>query len=168
MQARLPGSILLGAAILLLSACGGDDETTVTVEKTAPATSGESTTTVTTQTETVTGDHGPKAFSTPSGNIGCYVDGSGARCDIAERSWKPTPDEQGCELDYGQGITVDATHAEFVCAGDTTLGAKTVLGYGQSAQRGPFLCESEQSGVTCSEQVNGHGFFISRESFRIF
>ena len=92
----------------------------------------------------------------------------GVRCDIRNKDWKPTPPPEPCELDYGHGIFLDGTHAEFICAGDTTLGAPKTLPYGSSAQRGPFLCESEPDGVTCSHTGNGAGFFLSRQSFRIF
>ena len=109
-----------------------------------------------------------RQFQTPSGNIGCYLDANAARCDIRKRDWKPTPPPQPCELDYGQGIVVSADHAEFVCACDTTLGGPNTLGYGEVAQRGRFVCESEEDGVTCSHTGNGHGFFLSRESYRVF
>ena len=58
--------------------------------------------------------------------------------------------------------------AEFVCAGDTALGAPTILPYGASSRRGDFRCHSGRKGVTCSNAENGHGFFLSRQSFRVF
>jgi hypothetical protein len=148
-------ALLLGAAALL-AGCGDDDETTVTVQETIEETSEDPAT------------EGPNHFQSPSGNIGCYLDAKHARCDIRKRDWKPTPSPQPCELDYGQGIVLDATHAEFVCAGDTALGGPKTLGYGETAQRGPFVCDSEEDGITCSHTGNGHGFFLSREKFRLF
>ncbi len=162
-------SLCLGSA--LVAGCGGDDETdTVTVTTTGTETTETSATTESTES-TETSDQqagGASHFQTPSGNIGCYVDVNAARCDIAKRTWKPTPDENGCTLDYGQGIIVTHDRAEFVCAGDTTLGGSEILDYGQKVERGEYVCESEPDGVTCSETETGHGFFISRQSFRIF
>jgi hypothetical protein len=155
----IPVALLLGAAALL-AGCGDDEETTVTVQETVEATE--------VAEPPAEGTQGPRYFQTPSGNIGCYIDSKHARCDIREREWKPTPPPQPCELDYGQGIVVSADHAEFICAGDTSLGGPKTLGYGETAQRGAFVCDSEEDGVTCSHTDNGHGFFISRESFRIF
>ena len=114
------------------------------------------------------GTEGPEYFRTPSRNIGCVLMKQEVRCDIAEREWKPTPANEPCRLDYGNGISLNANGAQFTCAGDTTLGAPTVLEYGQRAQRGKFFCDSAQDGVTCSNLETGAGFFISRESYRIF
>lgn len=111
-----------------------------------------------------------KGFETPSGNIGCYVDTTGgARCDIAERDWRPPPRPASCELDYGQGISVNRSgRGHFLCAGDTALGAGPVLAYGKSVSAGRYTCTSRRSGVTCRNGRSGHGFFISRASYRLF
>jgi hypothetical protein len=170
---------------LVLIGCGDDEETTVT--ETAPATTSAETTGAETQATASTstseeastssvkqiapGKRGPKYFETPSQNIGCYVDVTAARCDIRERSWEPPEIPKACVkagVDYGQGIAVGKDGASFVCAGDTALGGKATLGYGQVAQRGVFRCKSAESGVTCSNIENGAGFFISREKYRIF
>jgi hypothetical protein len=164
-------AILLAATLALaLAACGSDDETTTVTE-----TVGTESTTETAATETAPPDPqtgtDPVGFQTPSGNIGCYVDVNAARCDISQRSWTPTPEPASCKstgLDYGQGIIVTHDRAEFVCAGDTTLGAGDTLAYGESVERGAYLCESANDGVTCTETETGHGFFISKQSFRIF
>jgi hypothetical protein len=168
--------IALVACAGLLAACGDDDEggETVTVTTEAQDTTEvteESTTDATTETAEEDAGTDPVHFQTPTGNIGCYVDVNAARCDISERTWNPTPEPSSCKktgLDYGQGIIVTHDHAEFVCAGDTTLGGEETLAYGDSVERGEYLCESEPDGVTCTERETGHGFFISRKSFRIF
>ena len=43
-----------------------------------------------------------------------------------------------------------------------------MLGYGQTLQAGDFYCSSEATGVTCYNTITGAGFFISRDSYRIF
>ena len=177
-RALRPFAAVVGAALLaaaLLAGCGDDGgDETVTVTESAPAETAtapaetDTGTAATTTTAPPQGDHGPRAFRSPSGNIGCYLDSTGARCDIAERSWQPPPPDQPCELDYGQGIDLDADGAAFVCAGDTTLGAGATLAYGSSARRGSFLCESAEAGITCTDTASGRGFTLSREAYEIF
>jgi hypothetical protein len=65
-------------------------------------------------------------------------------------------------------MQVSDDRADFVCAGDTTLGQGASLPYGSSLQRGVFVCDSAVAGITCHETKHGHGFFISRESYRLF
>ena len=108
-------------------------------------------------------------FQSPSGNIGCYIDKSGARCDIKHRSWSPPPAPKWCKLDYGQGAAVDKHgKAGLVCAGDTALNNGPKLGYGHSITKGRFRCVSKTSGMRCVNRRDGHGFFISRQSYRLF
>ncbi len=107
-------------------------------------------------------------FQSPSGNIGCYIDGSGARCDIRERDWSPPP-SSGCELDYGQGISIDPSgNAGFVCAGDTALSDEPPLPYGAGIQSGAIRCVSTEVEMVCSNVDNGAGFALSRQGYRIF
>lgn len=35
-------------------------------------------------------------FTSPSGNIGCMIDPSSARCDITDRDWVPPPRPADC------------------------------------------------------------------------
>jgi hypothetical protein len=108
-------------------------------------------------------------FETPSRNIGCAVAKFGARCDIREHAWKPPPKPDSCHLDWGFGLAVDRTgFGHWVCAGDTVLGAKRVLGYGKSIRRGRFECTSRRNGVRCVNQRNSHGFKLSRRVARWF
>jgi hypothetical protein len=170
-------AVLLASGTLV--ACGDDEEKTVTetvtteeTEPTVDTEDGESTD-ATTTTATVPGDvpvtSGPRYFQTPSGNIGCYVSAQTARCDIRERNWDPPASDKPCELDYGQGIALSASgKADFVCAGDTALGGPATLDYGSVSRRGSLRCRSGGKGVTCTAATSGHGFFLSREIYRIF
>ena len=169
----MPRAALTFAAVLCVSvglaACGDDDEdttTTTTTETAAIETA--ATETEETQPPAAAGSEGPEFFRSPSRNIGCALTKQSARCDIAERDWKPPPANEPCQVDYGNGISLSANGAQFTCAGDTTLGAPVVLEYGQRAQRGNFFCDSAKDGITCSDLRTGAGFFISRESYRIF
>ena len=160
------------AAVLLalgVAGCAGD---ATTVTETQSQTAGNSTaTTGATQLSVPAGNQGPHYFETPSHNIGCYISAHDGRCDIRERDWSPPPEPKSCSkygVDYGQGLVVGQNRAEFVCAGDTTLGGPGLLGYGHSARRGPIFCISRTAGIVCRNAASGHGFFLSRARYRIF
>ena len=38
-------------------------------------------------------------FTSPSGNVGCFVDSANVRCDISERDWSPPPRPADCQFD---------------------------------------------------------------------
>ncbi len=108
-------------------------------------------------------------FKTPSGNIGCVIAKSGARCDIREHAWKPPPKPRSCPVDWGFGLTVERRGvARWVCAGDTVFGGKRVLGYRESIRRGRFRCTSYRNGMRCVNLRNDHGFKLARRLARWF
>ena len=111
-----------------------------------------------------------KFFQSPSGNVGCVIGGGLARCDIKEHSWPTTPKPADCDVDYGNGVEVIGGHpGEYACAGDTVLSDDApVLDYGDKITKNRFTCTSKTSGMRCSNRNSGHGFFISRESVRLF
>ncbi|MDX1883039.1 DUF6636 domain-containing protein [Mycolicibacterium sp. 120270] len=109
-------------------------------------------------------------FTSPSGNIGCILADDLLRCDIAERGWSPPARPADCPdySDYGQGIVLHQTGpARFVCAGDTAMGGGAVLPYGQFLAGGGMSCNSEPTGMRCSNS-EGRGFTISRQAHGIF
>ena len=151
------------------------------------------TTTATTAPETTVGAGAPKAatnggaattgptttrppdvsldgFITPSGNIGCAMGPGGGRCDIRDHTWTAPPKPAECQLDYGDSIESSGSGVPtFGCHGDTVIiQGSTVLAYGQRSRQGSFVCDSEQAGVTCTNEATKHGFFMSRDSYRIF
>jgi hypothetical protein len=108
-------------------------------------------------------------FSSPSKNIGCVLDRTAARCDIRQRDWRPPPKPRSCELDWGFGLTVDRRgRGQFVCSGDTVLGSRRVLAYGDAIQRGRFRCVSRVRAMRCVNRRNGHGFALSKQFARRF
>jgi len=108
-------------------------------------------------------------FVSPSGNIGCYLDKSGARCDIVRKNWQPPPAPADCDLDWGFGIAVDqAKEATFTCAGDTVLGGKEKLAYGTSLRAGDFTCSSASKAMRCENTKSGHGFTLAIEQYNLF
>lgn len=108
-------------------------------------------------------------FENPSRNIGCVISKSGARCDIRVRTWTPPPKPESCPVDWGNGLAVESRGlGHWVCAGDTVLGGKRVLRYGQSITRGRFTCKAYRNGVRCVNRRNDHGFKIARRFARWF
>lgn len=108
-------------------------------------------------------------FLSPSGNIGCYLTEEGARCDIAKKSWRPPPAPTDCDLDWGSGVSVYGTgEATLTCAGDTVLGAKETLAYGQSLRAGDFLCSSDPKAMRCENVPSGHGFTLAIARYTLF
>jgi hypothetical protein len=121
-------------------------------------------------TFTVPGQSLP-AFHSPSGNIGCIADDSSGhwelRCDVGQRNWEG-PRPRGCDLDSGDAVGLSASGRPYwICHGDTALGEGRVLEYGSTWGAGPFTCTSSTAGVTCRNRA-GHGFFLSRQSYRLF
>lgn len=181
-----PVAIPLVAVALVLSGCSGGRSATSpqattssavseqsgnTTDSTIPPVSAVPTSTASTTTPTApTPDLSITAFVTPTSNIGCVLSAGTARCDIGDRTWRPPPKPATCNLDWGNGLVLAASGpGEVSCAGDTVLGATTVvLAYGRRTRVGPDVCDSELSGVTCTNVISRHGFFLSRADYRVF
>jgi hypothetical protein len=163
------------AVATTVAACGGQHGAAPSVTtplRTASETTASSPAS-TAPTESPTADHELVDelvdFTSPSGNVGCYIASTTVRCDISERTWSAPPRPVDCEFDYGQGISMSpGGQAGFVCAGDTALGGGKPLAYGQSLSAGTLVCDSAESGITCRDTGTGHGFSIAREAYRLF
>lgn len=116
-------------------------------------------------------------FTSPTGNIGCFMDPWHVRCDIRDRGWSPPPRPANCPdsgvyaQDYGMGIVLNADDdagAQFACANDSVFGAGSVLPYGQETQVDSIRCQISPSGVACQDFMNGKGFSMSREGYQLF
>ncbi len=160
---------------LLLVACGGGSTTvieTVTSGGTTTSPEPEPPSEETTQAETEPDTGELKSFQSPSGNIGCVVGPDGARCDIQQREWDPPQRPADCpeQVDYGQGLEVGQSGpGHLVCAGDTALNPEAPkLSYGNSVHVGDFSCTSSEAGVDCRDDGDGRGFFISKQSYRLY
>jgi hypothetical protein len=156
-------------SILFLAGCGGATKTVIVSSPPRVATPTNANTSPPPGAQD-TGQLG--SFRSPSGNIGCVLLGGTARCDIERRSWQPPPRPKSCPegVDFGQGLQIGGSGStRFVCAGDTARDPEeTVLPYGSSTRSGGFTCQSARSGITCKRSSDGHGFFISIQSYRIF
>lgn len=168
---RCVTALLVLTAALAIASCGDDGGKTTTIVQTtsAPASTSEAGGTTATTTTTTTAPQSLTAFQSPSRNIGCVASDGFARCDVRDRAWQPPAKPAGCEVDYGQGLSIRAGEAAaLVCAGDTALDSGApVLEYGASTKLGLVRCESAQAGITCRDEESGRGFFISRESYKL-
>jgi hypothetical protein len=111
------------------------------------------------------------AFDTPSGNIACSVGlsqgSSDIECTIYERSGPlAAPALASCAA--GHKFTMfDRGGVSVSCGGRFTGRAFEEAPYGVTGRFGGFVCESETTGLTCTNE-DGHGFFLSRRSQRVF
>lgn len=115
------------------------------------------------------------SFKLPSGNIGCgYAKFAGEtanlRCEIVSRLRPLPPKPRQCtDGVWGRAVGMAPTGAAAgYCITDTVMepGAP-VLQYGRTWSRGGFTCQSRSTGLTC-RNLDGHGWFLSRERSRIF
>ena len=92
------------------------------------------------------------------------------RCEIASLLRPLPPRPAACDVDWGYGISLGRTgRARVLCAGDTIrrTGSVRLLAYGTTWRRGGFRCSSARTGLRCAN-ASAHGFFLSRERWRIF
>ncbi len=113
-----------------------------------------------------------KFFRTPSGNIRCGIFKGGGkwsmRCDIYDHSWVAPPRPTPCDFgDYGSSVGMARRgRPHFLCVSDAMDNGRT-LTYGTSLRYGPFFCRSRPKGLTCYN-ARSHGWFLARESYRLF
>ena len=113
-------------------------------------------------------------FLSPSGNVGCQMatrdDGTGyAWCKIQDHTW--VQPQGHCDVAYVPGSSsaraapcFGAVMSQLFFTGQY---APATLGYGQTRTAGTITCDSEPSGVTCTDTGTGHFFRVSRESYQL-
>ena len=156
------------ALTLLLAACGGEDPASVSTVTTTVTTTVTETETVTEAAPTGTSEQDEPGSSTatfqmPSRNIGCLFGFETLRCDILS-GLDPEPTE-ACEFDW-VGVDLGVTGAAAAnCGSDTVYDADApTLAYGETWSRDGIRCESEESGLTCTN-ADGHEFSLARGSW---
>lgn len=124
-------------------------------------------------------------LKTPSGNIQCDFGYGGSQQDLAwvrcgiKSGLKPPPARRGPKCSVSNRVTVRlkgvAHTSRSICPGEDEGDAgpfagpnvAKVLAYGTSWHGGGLRCTSEEKGLTCRNPA-GHGFFLSRQSWRRF
>ena len=165
--------VVLTATLLCVSGCTHAHRASST-RPTWPSIASSSASASTDTAASVTDHTGQSQFATPTRNIGCIIDDGNqlpplARCDIHDHTWSPPPRPTSCHLDWAGGTVVGATgRGDFTCASDAAFVSSPVLAYGRGYREGRFTCISRSDGVTCTNDRTKHGFFISRETIRVF
>lgn len=156
----------------VLAACGGggqgqsDEAVTSATESSTTTTTAATTTTTAPATTTSLKVRALKEFRSPTGNIVCGSGKFGVGCDITQRNWTP-PETGPCPGTWSLFLGTDGT-AEFSCETSGPGYDPPVLNYGEASYIGDVQCVSRQDGMTCTHRPTGHGFFVSRESYRLF
>jgi hypothetical protein len=108
-------------------------------------------------------------FQSPSGNIVCILDGNSVACQIKQHTYAPPP-PGNCPLGgWSTTFALDPGQPpHHLCQGGMIAdGPMPTLDYGQTRSAGPLTCDSEPSGVTCTDSSTGHFFRVSRESYQL-
>jgi hypothetical protein len=115
----------------------------------------------------------PPSFQSPSGNILCWMTDDAATCRVINHTYA-LPPQGDCTLPgWGNSFFLDQGKPPFLtCDSDPPgtyngMRTHTTLDYGQTQSMGPFTCDSEQSGVTCTDSSTGHFFRVSSDSYQL-
>jgi len=193
---RAPLVALLPAVALLLAGCGGGGggpavprTTTITITPSDPPPSTPATATTSAAPAPPTSyeqaiahfstgqvdDQVKGRFSSPTGNIFCDIgtDGSTNGCELrVGRIAPPTSDfcPAGGAKDIGR-VELVPQGPKAVCNSDSIVKpGSAVLTYGSISRitGSPLQCLSESIGMTCLHTTAKKGFFLARDTFRIF
>jgi hypothetical protein len=79
------------------------------------------------------------------------------------------PRPAGCEGDRGDRFELrQGTAPTLVCTSDTLRGNDLpTLTYGSAWSVNPLTCDSEPTGMTCTDTSSGHYFRVSRDSYEL-
>ena len=112
-------------------------------------------------------------FMTPSGNIYCNgsVEASQISCSIINRTAGPPalPRPFNCSAMWGHVFNLGPIGpATLSCSNPPrAVNYTDIAPYGVSANFGAIFCQSESTGLTCTNP-QGHGFFLSRRQQSAF
>ena len=124
--------------------------------------------------------HPLPALRTPSGNISCFVTPAPRatlHCSLRRADYERYMQTVRCGppigLDWAGFALGPFAKAGVACSGGILYSPATqrpryvTVPYGDTWHAGPFDCHSQISGLGCSNH-NGHGFFISRQTWRLW
>ena len=110
-------------------------------------------------------------FQSPWGNIFCDMDDvTGtpiAQCEIVDYTYPTLP--QSCPQGVGGRFELNqGSPAALVCHSDTVRAPDApTFDYGQSKSLAALTCDSEPSGMTCTDTGTGHFFRVARDSYEL-
>jgi hypothetical protein len=126
--------------------------------------------------------HGARAsteyfFQSPSGNITCVLadyfgqssNAIGVECDVRDHTFQTPPRPADCRFNFGDRFSlVQGQPAVMACHGDSTnMPGEEALAYGDSRSIAPISCDSEPSGMKCTDASSGHYFRAASDSFEL-
>jgi len=127
-------------------------------------------------------DNNYQQFASPSGHIRCILNGQDTpapivQCAIGDHTYAALPgstSEGGpCPYgsDLGRDFRLDHGKPAYLTCSYSALGSGfgpwPTLDYGQMRSLGPITCDSEPSGMTCTDTSTGHFFRVSRDSYQL-
>jgi hypothetical protein len=127
-------------------------------------------------------DNNYQTFASPSGHIRCILSSGDsprpiAMCQIGDHSYLPPPgtDQNGgpCPAgsDLGRDFRLDQGQSAYVTCTYSALGSGfgpwPTLDYGQRRSLGAITCESEPSGIRCSDSGTGRFFRVAQQSYEL-
>lgn len=107
-------------------------------------------------------------FLSPSGNINCTMSAGAVACDISDFIYQPPPPpECGKHFPWGSRFTLALGKPSAIeCHSDSLrVPGEPTLDYGQTISAGTLTCDSEPSGMKCTDTSSGHYFQVSREAY---
>lgn len=113
------------------------------------------------------------SFQSPSGNIDCLMGtivngGNYVFCEIADHTWVNPPRSPDCPIHWGDRLRLgQGSAAVFACYGQPLPPPEQTLDFGQTRSVGAITCDSEPSGMTCTDSSTGHFFRVSRDSYQL-
>ncbi len=114
-----------------------------------------------------------QSFQSPSGNIDCAMgsmNGSTfAMCEIRDHTWAAPPRPTPCMGGFGDRIDLTQGSAPtMACHTDTVKGTGyPTLQYGQTRSVDSITCDSEPSGIRCTDTSTGHYFLLARDNYEL-
>lgn len=105
----------------------------------------------------------PTMFSMPSGNVNCVFTPAGGSTVYKSADGSA---ELSCDREAPSYVRVTMTETSAVTietkvSDQGCCSTDNPLAYGEEWKRGPFACESKQSGLTC-RRSDGRGFSVAR------
>ena len=114
------------------------------------------------------------SFQTPSGNILCWMAENAAACHIVDYTYSVKQLPADCApAGWASSFRLYEGKQPYMSCNEsppgTYQGPRTdeTLEYGQTRSVGVMTCNSEPSGVTCTDNSTGHYFRVSRDSYQL-
>jgi hypothetical protein len=130
-------------------------------------------------------DNNYQQFASPSGNVRCILSGQDspapiAHCQIGDYTYMAPPGSERDDVSGGpcpagsdspNDFRLDPGKPAYLQCRWSALGSGVgpwpILDYGQERSLGPLTCDSEPTGVTCTDSGTGRFFRVSRDSYQL-